>query len=196
MIKVDGRKPLVVGIGGSTRPVSYSRMLLRLILDETERVGANVVRGDLRIGELPLFDPSRRRFPCAASVLALVQAIREADAVVVCTPTYHGTIAGFVKNALDYLVYLGDDVPPYLGWRPVLLAAVGGEAAMNSIRALDDSIRALRGIRVPTVVVARDSEILAAEHGERVQLLRRIATAADETVRLSLALRATRVPVA
>ncbi len=50
-----------------------------------------------------------------SSVHAFLAAVRAADALLICSPTYHGTISGAVKNALDYLEFMGGDTPRYLG---------------------------------------------------------------------------------
>jgi len=37
---------------------------------------------------------------------------READAMLWATPTYHGTMSGALKNALDYMQLLAKDPAP------------------------------------------------------------------------------------
>ncbi len=51
--------------------------------------------------------------------MALVEAVRECDGLVLGSPAYHGGLSGLVKNALDYLEDLHDDAPPYLDGRAV-----------------------------------------------------------------------------
>jgi FMN reductase len=45
--------------------------------------------------------------------LELVSALRDADAVVVGSPGYHGAVSGLVKNALDYIEDLREDPRVY-----------------------------------------------------------------------------------
>jgi len=82
----------------------------------------------------------------------LLAEVRAADAYILCSPTYHGTVSGPVKNALDALDLLGDGDPPYFGGRVVGLMALGGGAA-NVLNALHHAARALGGLSAPTAVV-------------------------------------------
>ena len=66
--------------------------------------------------------------------------MRAADSFVLCSPTYHGTITGAVKNALDALNFLderpGDTRRPDLGGRPMALMALGDGGAANVLTSL------------------------------------------------------------
>jgi NAD(P)H-dependent FMN reductase len=68
-----------------------------------------------------------------------------ADAYILCSPTYHGTITGAMKNALDVLDYLamGTPVDPAQTFKgkPVALMACGG-GGQNVINALYHTTRA------------------------------------------------------
>lgn len=89
----------VLAIAGSLRAGSYNRMLLA----ESQLyapVGTHVVEWqDLR--RLPPFSEDDEDRP-GDVVDALRQAIDEADAVLVVTPEYNGSIPGQLKNALDW----------------------------------------------------------------------------------------------
>src|SRR5258708_14352640 len=50
--------------------------------------------------------------------LELVSGLRDADAVVVGSPGYHGAVSGLVKNALDYIEDLREDRRGYLDNTP------------------------------------------------------------------------------
>jgi FMN reductase len=80
-----------------------------------------------------------------------VTAVRNADALVISSPGYHGTISGLVKNALDYLEELRTDDRPYLDGRPVGLVAVasGWQAAVGTLGTLRQVVHALRGWPTP-----------------------------------------------
>ena len=77
--------------------------------------------------------------------------MRSADAVVISSPGYHGTVSGLVKNALDYLEELRTDERPYLDGRPVGLIAVarGWQAAVSTLATLRQITHALRGWPAP-----------------------------------------------
>jgi len=126
-------------------------MALKATLDLADRAGAQTVLADVRALDLPLYDPDRPldRYPSTLSWL--LQEARAADAYVLCSPTYHGTLTGSVKNVLDALEFLGRDTPPYFGHKVVGLMAFGG-GAHNVINSLHHAARALNGLVAPTVV--------------------------------------------
>src|SRR6185312_10092815 len=56
------------------------------------------------LGELPHFNPDMDADPLPAEVATLRAAIADADAVLICTPEYAGTLPGSFKNLLDWTV--------------------------------------------------------------------------------------------
>ena len=166
----------VLGIGGSTRAGSRSLVLLRHALRVAEAAGAGVAMGDVRQMALPMYDDDLplERYP--DSLRQLLESAREADAFIFCSPTYHGTISGAVKNAFDCLNFLVDDSPRYLQGKPIGLMALGGGSAANVITALDHSARGLNGLVLPTTVISsgsavQDSEVTDARVQQRVQAM-------------------------
>lgn len=145
-------KPLrILGIGGSMRQGSLSRIALAAALRRAEDAGAKTVLADVRGLDLPLYVAEHVRDEDPPSLGWLLAEVRAADAYILCSPTYHGTLSGAVKNALDVLDLLGDDDPPYFGGKVVGLMALGGGAA-NVLNALQHAARALGGLTSPTVV--------------------------------------------
>ncbi len=100
--------------------------------------------------DLPLYHPDlhEKDAPEAAHLIA---AFRRARAFVWCTPAYHYSISGRLKNAFDFLELMQDDDPPYLGGRLVgLVAASSGPiASVQAINAMEQIVHALRGYVVP-----------------------------------------------
>ena len=122
-----------------------------------------------------------------SSLGQLLASAREADAFIFCSPTYHGTITGAVKNALDCLNFLVDDTPRYLQGKPIALMALGGGSAANVITALDHSARGLNGLVLPTTVISsgsavQDGEVTDARVQQRVQAM--VTELLDVTARL------------
>ncbi|WP_240136164.1 NADPH-dependent FMN reductase [Streptomyces sp. MUM 178J] len=157
----------VVGIGGSSRPGSTVERALRLVLGEAARLGAEVsLVGGAEL-ELPLFDPrtAAGRRPPARRLLAEVAA---ADGVVLASPAYHGTVSGLLKNALDHLEQLRDDVRPYMSGRAVGSVAVGQgwQGAVTTLGALRDAAHALRGWNTPLGVAVSTAAARFTEAGE------------------------------
>jgi len=92
-------RPHVVGIAGSLRDGSYTRIGIERALTAAADAGATTDLLDLREYDLPVFDADARE---AGDALALKRAIREADAILLGTPVYHGSYSAPLKNALDY----------------------------------------------------------------------------------------------
>jgi FMN reductase len=144
----------VLGIGGSMRQGSKSLALLRGALGIAEEAGAIATLADVRELSLPIYDDDLPLAAYPPTLSELLAAAREADAYILCSPTYHGTVSGVVKNALDLLNFLVDDSPPYFGGKPVALMALGGGGAANVLTSLHHTARALNGLTISTVVMA------------------------------------------
>ena len=89
----------ILGLSGSLRRDSHNARLLRgagTLLPE----GAELVVFD-QLGAIPPFNEDDEHTP-PAPVLALKQAIEQADAVLIATPEYNHSIPGVLKNALDW----------------------------------------------------------------------------------------------
>jgi FMN reductase len=142
--------PLIVGIGGTVRTPSSSERVLSLALAAAEALGARTrLFGGESLSRLPIYNPADPGEP--PDRLALVEAVREADGVIVATPGYHGSISGLIKNALDSLEPLRDDARPYLDGRAVgcVVVADGWQACGSALSALRAIVHALRGWPTP-----------------------------------------------
>ncbi len=88
-----------MGISGALRQASTNRLLLA----EARRAlgGCDWSEGDIR---LPVFDEDIETGPgIPKKVQALADAIAKADAVVIASPEYNKSVAGGLKNALDWV---------------------------------------------------------------------------------------------
>lgn len=135
----------MLGIGGSTRRNSSSERALRVAAAAATDAGADVELLTGRRLVLPLYDPECPVRTDAAT--ALVTALRRADALLIASPGYHGTVSGLMKNALDYAEDLRGDPRPYLTDVPVGCIAVadGWQAAVSTLHTLRTCVHALRG---------------------------------------------------
>lgn len=143
------RRPLVLGIGGTLRAQSTGRKALDHVLARAEEHGA---RTELLSGQalnLPLYAPEVPERSEAAS--RLVALMRECDAVVICTPAYHGSISGLVKNALDYTEDMNRDPRVYFDGLPVgcIACGAGWQATGQTLAAIRSIAHALRGWPTP-----------------------------------------------
>jgi FMN reductase len=166
----------VVGIGGTLRENSTSLGALRRSLASAEEAGAEVELLDLNELRLPMYEPGKRLDEYDENARRLVGAIHGADALLVSTAAYHGTLAGVTKNALDFVQFLGKEEPAYLDAKVVgLISTAGGEqAAANA--ALVHVVHSLKGIVAPLMVgVTRtrqrtddDGDITDDDYGRRL----------------------------
>jgi FMN reductase len=138
----------IVAIVGSLRESSTSRHALRLAAAGAERAGATVEWLELRELELPLCDGRRGNDSYGPGVQRMLAAVRDADALLVGSPEYHGSMTGVLKNALDLL---GEE--PVQGKLVGLLAVARGDAgAMNTLNHLRHVFRWMGAWVLPTQV--------------------------------------------
>jgi FMN reductase len=143
-------RPLVVGIGGTTRALSSTERALRIALQAAEEAGARTCLFDgPLLSRLPIFAPENHER--TAEQRQLVDMVRQADGLIVASPGYHGGISGLVKNALDLLEDLREDKRCYLDGRAVgcIVTAAGWQAAVTTLESLRAIVHALRGWPTP-----------------------------------------------
>jgi FMN reductase len=163
----DG-SPLVVGLGGTLRSNSSTERALRHCLEAVERQGG---RTKLYCGadiELPMYnphDPARTR-----EAVQLIEALREADAVIVSSPGYHGGVSGLVKNALDYIEDMRADSRVYLDNKPwgCISCAYGWQAAVGTLNQLRGIGHALRAWPTPLGVAINSADQIWDDAGELI----------------------------
>jgi chromate reductase, NAD(P)H dehydrogenase (quinone) len=90
----------ILGIAGSLREGSYNAMLLRAAAELLpDGVELDTWPG---LKAVPPFDEDDEDGPVPAPVAELRDAIAGADAVLIATPEYNGSVPGQLKNALDW----------------------------------------------------------------------------------------------
>lgn len=170
-----GAGPLIVGLGGTERPASVTEACVREALRAAALDGARVQLFGASALNLPMFKPTGTRRGRRA--LALTEAIRDCDGLVLGSPAYHGGLSGLVKNALDYLEDLHDDPRPYLEGRAVgcIACAHGQQATSTTLTSLRDIVHALRGWPTPLGVTVSAPAALSGD-----------GSIADEKLRMRL----------
>ena len=158
--------PFVVGLGGTLRADSSTERAVRYCLQSVERQGGRTRMFTGPDLDLPMYAPhSLERTPTA---LELVKALRDADAVVVGSPGYHGAISGLVKNALDYIEDLREDPRVYLDNTPwgCISCAYGWQAAVGTLGQLRSIGHALRAWPTPLGVAINSADKIWSDTGE------------------------------
>ena len=139
----------IVALGGTLRPQSSGSAALSLCLNIARKEGCEVRLITGVALNLPMYDPAMPTLPPAAR--AMLDALRDADGLVVASPGYHGSMSGLVKNALDYIEGLRHDARCYLDDVPVgcIVSAAGSQAGGSTLAALRSVIHSLRGWPTP-----------------------------------------------
>lgn len=145
----------VVCIGGTVTSASATENALVLAGKAAREAGARISHfGGSYLGSLPHYRGADYRAGMGAE---MVEAVREADGVIIAAPGYHGSVSGLVKNALDYLEDLADDKRPYLDGRAIglIATAYGDQATMGTMMTLRAITHALRGWPTPLGATVR-----------------------------------------
>jgi NAD(P)H-dependent FMN reductase len=128
----------VVALVGSLRSGSYTRFAVQSAARGAETAGAAVEMIDLAEYRLPFADGESAP---GESVQRLSAKLREADAVIVGTPEYHGSYTGVLKNALD-LVGFAEFEGKVVGLVGVAGGALGGFAPLEHLRSVFRTLHA------------------------------------------------------
>ncbi len=150
----------VLALAGSLRAASATGALVRALAGlAPDGVAVAVYDG---LGDLPLFSPDLDTADPPAPVARFRQAVRDADATLICTPEYAYGMPGALKNALDWLVSSGE-----LYRKPVAALSAspserGGDRALAGLRqtlaALDAAVPDQASFAVPLVTQALDGD--------------------------------------
>jgi NAD(P)H-dependent FMN reductase len=121
----------VVGICGSLRRGSYTRMALNVALRGAAEVGARTQLVDL--AEYGLIFAGRDGEAEPPGVALLRQQVKDAEGIILGTPEYHGSFSGVLKNALDLMGFTEFE-GKMMGLVGVSGGKMGAFDALNSLR--------------------------------------------------------------
>jgi NAD(P)H-dependent FMN reductase len=130
---------LIVGISGSLRPGSFSRMAVDLALRGAREVGAQTRLIDLRDYELVFCTGDEGDY--SEDVFRLRRDVAQAQGIVLGTPEYHGGFSGVLKNAIDLMGFAQFE-GKMLGLIGVSGGKMGAINALNSLRTVGRALRA------------------------------------------------------
>jgi NAD(P)H-dependent FMN reductase len=137
----------VLGLVGSLRAASINRQIAELATEVApDGVAVTIFEG---LGDLPFYNEDiDNDADVPAAVTALRSAAADADAALVVTPEYNGSIPAVIKNAIDWLSRpFGDSA---LKGKP--LAVIGGAYGQYGGVWAHDETRKSFGIAGPRVV--------------------------------------------
>lgn len=159
----------LLGIAGSLRADSLNAQLLRLVAEELpEGVELELYDG---LAAIPPFDQDSEH-EAPESVTRLKRAIERAEAVVIATPEYNGSIPGQLKNTLDWVSRPRRESP--IQGKPVAVigASTGQFGALFAQRELKRvlGIMGARLLDVELPVAKADSRLAEPDPELRAQL--------------------------
>lgn len=122
----------ILAVSGSTRAGSTNSAMLATAQAVAPEGAVVEVYDGLRL--LPHFDPDDDREPLPDAVAGLRGLLKEANAVLFCTPEYAGALPGSFKNLLDWAV--GSDAMDGkpVAWINVSSSITGAAGAHESLR--------------------------------------------------------------
>ncbi|MCA8917036.1 MAG: NAD(P)H-dependent oxidoreductase [Planctomycetes bacterium] len=145
----------VLGVCGSTRDGSRTKLLVELAMQAAGESGAETKLLDLREVTLPIYDARDSALFELAPVSQIVELAEWADAFILGSPEYHGGISGALKNWMDYLY---DELSGKLAG---VVSASGGGGGTTSILATKQSFAYCHGFNLPFHAGARGSDFEA-----------------------------------
>jgi|AntDeeMinimDraft_5_1070356.scaffolds.fasta_scaffold00003_166 NAD(P)H-dependent FMN reductase len=138
----------VVAVCGSLRDDSYTRTALLYALDAAERAGATTALLDVGREAVPMYDPDVDDH----GVSELLAAVRNADAVLLGSPVYHGSLSGALKNFHDHCGF-----EEYEDTVVGLLATAGGGSYASTLDHMRGTVRGVHGHTIPEQVGIRSA---------------------------------------
>lgn len=144
----------ILGISGSLRRASFNRGLLRVA---QEAAPDRVEIETFELNDIPAYNADIEAVGDPDAVRELKERIAAADALLIATPEYNGSIPGLLKNAIDWA-----SRPPGKSVLRSKVVAVMGAAAGRSgtVRAQADlrqslAVFACQVLQEPVVAVAK-----------------------------------------
>jgi FMN reductase len=171
--------PRLVGFSGSPRRPSKTRSLVETVAAEV--ASRRQVRVDIYdlVDAGPGLGAALQRKDLTLPAARIIDAIEQADALIIGTPVYKGAYTGLFKHAFDL-------VDPWaLVGKPVLLTATGGGPRHALV--VEHALRPLFGffeaLTIPTAVYASDADFVDGQLAE-AGVLARVSTAARQLANL------------
>ena len=165
-IMSSSSRALILGIGGAPFADSSSERALKISLAAAVADGAQtrLIAGPDLV--LPLYDPRTKSRDDKQR--ALVESLRGCDGLIISSPSYHGSVSGLVKNALDYIEDLRGDARVYLDGLAVglIVCAGGWQGAGQTLSAMRSIVHAVRGWPTPLGALINTSDCHFDQRGQ------------------------------
>jgi chromate reductase, NAD(P)H dehydrogenase (quinone) len=155
----------ILAISGSIKQNSTNNRILEVIKE------MYATKAEVKIYEnldtLPFLNPDLDNDLPPAEVTRFREAIKAADAVVICTPEYVFSLPGVLKNALEWMVSSST-----FSGKPVALitAAASGQKAQESLHLIMKTIEAQFNDDMTLLIQGAKGKITNAEAELKIQL--------------------------
>lgn len=163
-------------IAGSNKAASTSTKLCHYIRGLLEEHSCTVSLFDLNRQPVPMFSPDNRN-PPDSNLSVLKETALAADAFVLSTPDYHGSVSGALKNALDHLGF-----DHFRGKAVLSVCSTGGAVGISPLQQLQQIVRAVHGVNCPEwISIGGENRQFDAEGRPTVEQVRERAQRAVHT---------------
>jgi FMN reductase len=177
MLNHDSNTPplKILGVSGSMSKSSQSATALAHVLKSAQAHGATTRLLDLRVADLPMFRPGEKHD--SKTLHQAMEDVAWADAFVLASPDYHGSMSGAMKNFLDYhWKQLAGKMFGYL--------CASHEKGLLPMEQMRTAVRQCYGWSMPYgVAVGGDEETLSANVETRLEMLGRDLTVYGTLIR-------------
>lgn len=131
----------IVGLPGSLRTTSFTRMAVSVALEGAAELGVATRLLDLRDYDLVLSNGNEDESVYPEGVFRLREEFRQAHGIILGTPEYHGGYSGVLKNAIDLMGFHQFEAK-IIGLVGVGGGSLGALNALNGLRVVGRSLHA------------------------------------------------------
>lgn len=143
----------ILGVCGSTHQDSHSLMLLQEILKPLQSENIQVDILNLVVTPLPLFRVDKQYDPKEADFIQQVRQLSgQADAFILVSPEYHGSMTGWMKNFLDF------HYREFAGKLFAIAVTTGGSQGISCLTHMRASVQYCHGWTLPYQAAASEQD--------------------------------------
>ena len=164
----------LLAVCGSMRENSYSNRLAILALTAAREHGAETRLLELNAVDLPTYNPDKAAMD-HAGLRAATEAVNWADAFLLASPDYHGSMSGALKNFLDF--YWAEFAGKLFGY-----LCASHEKGLTVMEQMRTSVRQCYGWSLPYGVSVHGSQDFDSSGLTNTQVARRLQMLARDLV--------------
>lgn len=169
----------VVAVCGSLRKDSFNRKLMNNIVEKLKEMGADVEVADIK--DIPIYNGDVENMGIPKSVEKFKNKLKSADGLLFVSPEYNGTIAGVLKNAIDWGSRPVNEIQEVYGGKVAMLAGAspGGMATAKAQITTAMILKKLGMIVSPKEMLVAGAQDAFDEKGKLLKDTERIGVASE-----------------